>query len=341
MMKYFFIFMLLTGLAQASDITDAFTRKDYHTITDVYRDSPERNFTQKELVYISFSLRHLDFFRQDIKMNVKLINKLHKDLHTKLIESIRNGVSVDGDDYPEALKIMYYNLVSDFRHIILGYEEKSPQLAKDSKHFTTFVKILGQLEFREGKVDKMNDEVIAHLQYLDNKIYHFSSSISLNYLSWQQTASLHGNGNDTTLVITNKGFCAGGDVGYENYLFHFYVDGCFMAGTGNVQASQNKAGIVYQQSNVGAYGAKISPGASMIVSSTKSRIGFRIPIIYSHQPLQDPTDNRYQALDNAPISVVTSLYSRWQFNKWYFSTEFGQYVKKQQTVWSLGIGYTY
>ncbi len=326
----------------ASDIINAFKRKDYHTISDTFKAAPNDTYTRQELVLISYSLRQMEFYRQDIKLNVRLINQKFKDRHTKILAAIRQGDSLDGDGYPEPLKVLYWNLLMDFSHIILGYDEKSPILESDRKFFNSFSKILSELEFREGKVDKINDQVLAHLEYLDKKVYQWSTSFSLSYVSWQSEAKLHGQGQDIALLVTNKGFCAGGDVGVENYLFHFYVDSCFLMGSGGIQALPNKSEIDYQQSNVPAYGVKISPGASMIVSTTKSRIGFRIPVIYSKQTLDDPPASKgYEALNEAPLSIITSLYSRWQFNRWYFQTEFGKYISKESTFWGLGVGYTY
>ena len=123
----------------------------------------------------------------------------------------------------------------------------------------------------------------------------------------------------------------------ENYLYHFYVDGCVLMGAGGVSATSN-ANVAYQQSNVPAYGIKAGPGVSMIVSSSKSRIGFKVPIIYSVQKLVNPASPGYEVFNAAPISVVTSIYSRWQFNKWYIQTEFGKYIQKEETFWGLGFG---
>lgn len=342
-MKFVVAILISTGFAFAKgEVTAAFKRKDYHTVTDIYKAAPNNSYSRQELIYISYSLRQMDFYRQDIRLNVRLINQKYKDLHTKILNALRDGDSVDSDDYPEPLKILYWNLMMDFSHIIMGYSEKSDKLESDRQYFITFSKILSELEFREGKVDKLNDQVVAHLLYLDNKIYHFSSSFSLSYVSWQSEALLSGRGKEIDLIVTNKGFCAGGDMGIENYLWHFYVDGCFIMGSGGIQAKVNSDNVDYQQSNVPAYGFKVSPGASMIVSSSKSRIGIRFPIIYSRQDLEDPDPaTGYEALNENPLSFVSTIYSRWQFNRWYFQTEFGKYLQEEQTFWGLGTGYNF
>lgn len=337
MMKLILISIMLINSAIASDVTKAWDKKDYVRVTEIYRDQPARAYNKKELVYISWSLRKRGFYRQDIKLNVRLIKQNYAPLHKKLVQAIKESETVDGDDYPEGLKVLYWNLMNDYGQIIESYKDASKLIKKDHQHYLMFSKILSELEFREGKVDKYNDKIVAHITYLENKVYKFSRSLSVQYMSWQTESTLTGPGTKTGLVVTNRGACAGGDVGYENAFYHFYLDGCYFAGSGGV-ASDSTASIRYRQSNVAAHGLKLSPGASMIVSSSGSRIGLRLPMIYTIQNLQEPQNNAYSIKKDSPLSFVGSLYSRWQFKKWYMQTEFGQYLQKEQTFWALGIG---
>lgn len=337
MMKFIFIFIILINTSFASDITDAFARKDYARIADIYKENPKRAFTSKELIYISYSLRKMGFYRQDIKLSVRLINQKYKSQHKKLLNDVKRGETIDGEEYPEGLKVLYWNLMNDYGIILESYKDASKLIKKDHQHYLVFSKLLSELEFREGKVDKYNDRIVAHITYLENKVYKFSKSLSFQYISWQFEADLNGPSSKTGLVVTNRGLCVGGDAGWENSFYHFYVDGCFFAGSGGVSADASSP-ITYQQTNVGAYGAKFGPGASMIVSSSGSRIGLRLPVIYTIQNLQEPSNNAYSIEKGSPISYVGSLYSRWQFQKWYFQTEFGKYIQTEQTFWGLGIG---
>lgn len=337
MMKFVFLFIVLLNAAWASDVTDAFERKNFKAVSEIYRDQPNRNFNAKELIFISYSLRRMGFYRQDIKLNVRLIKKRYAGLHKKLVTDIKNSETIDGEKYPEGLKVLYWNLMNDYGKILESYESQSTLIKKDHQHYMMFSKILSELEFREGKVDKFNDKIVAHITYLENKVYKFSSSWSVQYISWQSESTLKGPGSETGLVVTNSGLCVGGDMGYENAFYHFYFDGCAFAGSGGV-SSDASSPIKYQQSNVAAYGAKFGPGASMIVSSSGSRIGLRVPVIYSLQKLQEPANNNYTIDENNPFSFIGSLYSRWQFDKWYFQTEFGKYIQEEQTFWGLGIG---
>lgn len=340
MMKLLLILIMLVNVAIANDVTDAWDKKDFVRVTEIYRDQPARAYTKKELVYISYSLRKRGFYRQDIKLNVRLIKQNYVSQHKKLIAQIKNADTVDGDEYPEGLKVLYWNLMNDYGQILESYKDASTLIKKDHQHYLMFSKMLSELEFREGKVDKYNDKIVAHITYLENKVYKFSRSLSFQYISWQNESTLSGPGSKTGLVVTNRGLCAGGDMGYENSFYHFYVDGCVFAGSGGVSSDSSSA-ITYRQSNVPAYGAKFGPGASMIVSSSGSRIGLKLPIIYTMQKLQEPKNAAYTIKEDSPVSFVGSIYSRWQFKRWYLQTEFGLYIQKEQTFWGLGLGKTF
>lgn len=333
------LILCLSSLAvMASDITEEFRQKDYAGVHSIYQDNPSRNYSRKELIIISYSLRRLGFYRQDIKLNVRLIKKEYQRYHKRLLTQIKKGDTIDTDEYPEALKVLYWNLMNAYGQVIMGYNNNSQLIKKDHEHYLMFAKILSELEFREGKVDKLNDKIMAHILMLQNKVYKFSASWYLQYLSWQQESQLTGPGVSTNLIVTNKGLCLGGDLGYENAIYHWYVDGCAFYGSGGVSSDASGAAVQYQQSNVPAYGLKFGPGASLIVSSSKSRIGIKVPVVFNIQSLTNPNQPGFSVESESAISVATSLYSRWQFNKWYFSTEFGKYVDREATIWSLGFG---
>jgi hypothetical protein len=337
MIKFLLIIIFCISAAQASDISDAFKRKDFRRISDIYRNNQRHDFSKKDLIFISYSLRKLGFYRQDIKLNIRLIKKHYPNYHKKILIDVKKGRTIDSDEYPNALKVLYWNLMNDYGRIIESYKDASTLIKKDHQHYLVFSKILSELEFREGKVDKFNDQIVSHIQYLENKVYKFSASISFQYISWQNSSTLESATSKASLIVTNRGLCLGGDAGIENSFYHFYVDGCAFAGSGGVSADASSP-ITYQQSNIPAYGLKFGPGASMIVSSSGSRIGLRVPIIYNLQKLQEPTNPAFKINSESPLAFVASLYSRWQFQRWYFQTEFGKYIQTEQTFWGLGIG---
>jgi len=325
--------------ASEAQLQSAFKAKNYKQIAETYRNNPNKDYTRKELIFISYSLRKLGFFRQDIKLNIRMVKKHYLLEHQKLLAQIKLGGSIDPDAYHESLKVLYWNLFTSYGQIIRGYNQNSQLVEKDNKYFVLFSKILSELEFREGKADKYNDIIIAHRQYLINKIYRLKKSWFVQYVSWQQSATLrHATEGEAGLNITNKGLCGGGDIGYENYLYHFYFDGCLLYGSGGVKNNDQSLIESYQQSDIPAYGIKAGPGASIIVSSSKSRIGIKLPMIFSMQKLTTPTDPAYTIKQDDSFTFIASIYSRWQFNKWYFQSEFGKYLLQEQTFWGFGIG---
>jgi hypothetical protein len=146
--------------------------------------------------------------------------------------------------------------MNDYGNILESYKSSSKLIKKDHQHYLIFSKVLSELEFREGKVDKYNDKIVAHIQHLENKVYRLSKSLSFQYISWQQESSLESATSKTGLVVTNRGLCVGGDMGVENSFYHFYVDGCFFAGSGGV-SSDASSPIRYQQANVPCLWSKI------------------------------------------------------------------------------------
>lgn len=338
MMKILFFIFVICSQAIASPIEDALKVKDFKQVLNFYQQGKMDDYTKKELAIISYSFRKFKLYDQDILIIKKMVKKDHLAQHQQLMKAIKAKDSIDPEEYSRSLKTLYWNLFSDYGELIKAESNLSPSLYKYHKSFLHFGKVLSELEFREAKVDKIMDSVASHILYLKNKIYYFTKSWSLQYISWQQESFLKGSdGIRTGLVVTNKGYCLGGEIGIENYLYHFYFDGCFLTAKGNVKNFSN-TGLNYQQSDISAYGVKAGPGVSVIISSSKSRIGIKIPIIYTVQDLQSPNDPNYKIEKTSPLSLVASLYSRWQFDKWYFHTEFGKFVQKDQTLWALGIG---
>lgn len=339
MLKLVVLILVSMNVALAANIKQLFERKDYKRIANDYA-SPEKwsDLTTKELVMISYSLRKTERYREDAKVVFRILKKDYAKEHADIRNKIREKETLDVEDYPKPLPVYYWSIYNDYANILLSYNGLGPGLEKDQKIYNIFRQILSELEFREGKAEKLNNKVMSHLQYLEDKIYRFSSSINVQYVSWQHDATLHrtSSNKDTGLIITNQGYCLGGDVGVENGFYHFLIDGCFLVGSGGI-SSYGDSNITYQQ-NIPAAGLKIGPMASMIVSSSKSRIGIGLPLIYTSQKLTQPSDNDYKVEEESPLAALATINSRWQFDQWYIRTEFGQYFKKQESYWGLGFG---
>lgn len=339
MIKIILLILTLSSAAHASNIEQAFKRKNYKAVIKTYLQSPEKRWTYSEMIKISYSLRKDSLYRQSIRLSLKILNVRFKKKHQEVIRKVRKSEMLDPEAFPKAMKILYWNIFRDYSQIIKQDEKITPLLEKDLKHFTFFHKVLTDLEFRENKIDKTNDEINAHVKGIKDRIYRLSYSMSFQYVSWQRSAFLYSTTNDDKfdLLITNEGYCLGGDVGLENEFHHFFADGCLLIGAGGA-SSHDPQGPTYKQPAVPAYGFKGGLGYSKIVSSSKSRIGIKLPFIFTVQSLDAPLDETFSVDSRPQIDFLLSLYSRWHLDKWYFQTEFGKYLQKEDVFWGLGLG---
>lgn len=348
------ILILVSLCAQAraavllSDVNQAFTAKNFAEIVSIYdqnRKAHEYHKSTKIMVMTAFALEKQKRFQDAANIQMRIIKLDYLQEHKTILRAVKDGESLDADSYEKRLMITYWNVYKNYGHHILTFNKRTPSLDATLKHFSFVKNILEQLEFREGQVDRLNDKILAHLKYLDDKIFHFTKRVFFEYLTWQSDVDLTINGVKNPLVITNKGYCAGGELGFENNFYHFFADACVLMANGTIQ-SQNTV-PVYLQSNIPIRGIKTSIGAGKIVSYTRSEIGFKLPVMLAPQDLTDPPANDPACefgckVDQPPaFSVMASLYSRWSFNKWYFQTEFGKFIDQDSIMWSLGTGYKF
>lgn len=338
-MKILILLMLFFSQSVfASKVEELFKEKKYQEVASLFQDSRFNSLSAKDMILVSYSLRALGRYRDNTRLIVSMIKKLYSKEHSEIYKKIQNKVTLDAADYPKPLLFLYWNMYNDYAYIIKSYTKSNSQLNKDKSHFQYFRNILSELEFREGKVEKTNDQVTSHLQYLKDIEYNFSSSLQVQYISWQYSATITRNstGRKTDLIVTNQGTCLGGDIGVESGFYQYSLEGCFLTGSGGV-TSYGTSEVTYKQ-NLTAYGIKIGPSAYKIVSSSKSRIGISLPILFTSQKMTQPEDTDYVVNQESLINFVPTLNARWQFDKWYLKTEFGQYFGKKETLWALGVG---
>lgn len=196
-----------------------------------------------------------------------------------------------------------------------------------------------RLKYKEDESEELSNKVENHIKELQNKTYHKTSFVFIDWISWQREADLKSATAKNTLILTNRGLCAGGGWGVENSSYHAFVDGCFVYAEGNV--SQTKNNLTYKQSNISTYGLKASIAAGKYISSKKAEVGFKIPLLYAPQSLENPSQPGVSVDDPKPFSAMASVYGRWPVNQWYFQTEFGWFLDQDVSWWSLGAGYKF
>jgi len=225
---------------------------------------------------------------------------------------------------------------------ILHSTESSPVLEKKVIIFTQKAQRLEKLEYKEDETEELAEKINAHLTKLKGKIYHPHFETFIHYMSWQNEKELRSPSKTYPLIITNSGLCAGGSVGFSNSNYYLFGDGCFFYGEGNVGATSNQ--ITYKKSHLPTYGFKIAPSAGMFLTSFKTEMGLKIPILYTHQQLSTPNKNQYpnyKFRDSNNLDILSTIYFKWPIKNWNIQIEFGKLISKDYTLWGLGAGYQF
>jgi hypothetical protein len=191
----------------------------------------------------------------------------------------------------------------------------------------------------------LNPEItLGAADLTDNKIqlqsqhsYQKSKLVFIDYLSWQQEGEIKSGNERSNIIITNQGVCPGAQNSWVKDTYRSFFDGCFIIGSGNTGSEKNN--ITYNQSGISAFGIKASLGMGMFVSSAKAEIGLKIPFMYVHQSLTEPSGANIKKPDE--VMMLGSLYSRWPFESWFIQTEFGKFLVKDLTLFSIGAGHEF
>jgi len=264
----------------------------------------------------------------------------HGKEESRLQKAINEGGEIDPSKYSIGLKELHLQIYEKQADAILNSTSSPSKQLRDD--FESSEKTLSALEYSEGKVDQINEKVQLHLKKQEESVFKTHFMAFVDYISWQQDFDLKTPAGSKSLIATNKGYCAGGVYGYQNASYHLFADGCFLYFRGD--ASAQKTSVTYHQSDVYGWGAKVSFGGGMYVSSAKAEVGLKLPFVYSEQVFDDPNQSSFPGTRvSQPSSVQSfaSLYTRWPLDKWFFQTEFGKRLGKDLTLWSLGIGYSF
>lgn len=351
LMVIFFSF-ILSNFVLAEELTPvalkAFKNKKYATVIQLYKKNPQNpsyRTDRKLLLVTASSFEKKDRYQEAGVLYMRIIKHEYAKPHQELLKSIKKQETIDGESFPTTIKMLYWKAFFSYGNQILTLKDEKSLEQKNFANFNTLRKILEGLEYKEGKVDALNDKVITHIKSLEDKVYRFSKSVFLDFISWQRTVDFTSASASNKLVITNKGLCLGGELNYENKHFRFFADGCFLAGSGEVQ-SQNST-PAYQQSRNDVVGSKISLGLGKIVSSSGAEVGFKVPVLVTPQELKEPPNDNPSCLGSCKIeqpptlTVIISLYTRWHFKNFFIQTELGKFVNQDTTMWSLGTGYKF
>lgn len=331
----------------ANEIITDYKQHNYAGVVSKFQLNRKREIFKSSEKILLITLKALEvkgLYEEAVNLMAVYLKTNYKKEHALILKAIKSGL--DGkNESSKKQSALYFKIFWNIGKVILSMDRRDIKTEQYLKHFESFREILTFLEFREEKVDKFNDRVLEHLKYLDSKKYFLSKRFFLEYLTWQQKSVLTIGGEDHSLILTNRGVCIGGGMGYKNKFYHFFLDSCAVLAGGEIQ-SQNTIPI-YQQSDISARGIKSSLGVGKVVSETGSEIGFKVPVLFISQDLTDPPANSLgcgggcSVEDPSSFSFLTSIYSNWAFDNWYFQTEFGKFINKNDILWTLGLGYNF
>jgi hypothetical protein len=273
----------------------------------------------------------------EITKNQKIIQSKYLNYEIKLKKLIKESETVEPDEFPEEYKKINYKIFGILSKILIKSTTPSPESSPQRKLFFIYREKLSNLEYQESKVEKIYDLIQSHFKNLEEMQYRPTFRLFIDYISWQYNAVLKGPSNQYDLVVTNKGICPGGSYSQENKFFNFFVDACYLFTSGGVSSDPSQ--VTYIQDNVLATGIKGSIGMGYFVSSSRSEIGFKLPVIYAVQKLENPPG--YTIKEGNNIMAMAGIYSRWPIGNYFFQTEFSKYLVEDELLWSLGLGYKF
>lgn len=220
---------------------------------------------------------------------------------------------------------------------ILKSEEVNQSLKEKHEEFTSERKKLETMAFKEDEADRLDTKVDEHLKTLSEKKYLKGYEVAVSYFSFQLLTDFKNAGGASKIIVTNNVFCIGGAYGTSNKNFHYWVDGCAFYGKGNAGSVENK--ITFEQDNLDTYGTRISPAVGFFVSSLRSELGFKLPLLYTHQKITEPANASLKA--SSSVQALASFYYRFPVNQWFFQMEFGKFLSQDTTLWGFGGGLSF
>jgi hypothetical protein len=267
---------------------------------------------------------------------IKAFNKNYPAETAKIKKAVNQGEPINSNEVGKEYQDLLFRIYGGYASKLIATSTLDSTVTRDVPLFEFFKKALGKLEYREDEVDATADRVKAHLTVLEEKKYRIKWRASLHYMSWQSQATLKGPFENTSLLTTNLGFCPGIGASLENRFWSLSLDLSGLYGSGGV--SPIYGNVLYQQSQVPAFGGRFSVGGGRIVSSSGSEVGLRGSILFVRQSLTKPPDPSYSIDQDKTLSLTVSVFSRWRFNRFYLETDFGRTVARPSTLWSIGLG---
>jgi hypothetical protein len=322
-----------------NDIAKLYQEKKYSLVIQKYLANRKRVLHHYQTaLLVNISYEKLRQYPEALALNFEYLRENYEKDSTRLRTDLQNNQAPKSSEYSNEFKALFFRIYGDYSQKILGAGWQGGVFSKDQFAFEQYKKALDALEYQGDAVQKIHDKVEEHLKLLEKKQYRWRTRVFIDYLSWQTSATLIGPFETTALLATNVGICPGVGVSYESSFWALSLDLSYLSGSGGVSVTQGA--VNYRQESVPASGFKAAFGAGMIVSESRSELGLRATFLYVNQSLATPATAGYSIDQPNTFSQVISLYSRWTFDQFYLQSDFGRYVKRPATLWSIGVGYS-
>lgn len=332
------LFIATPSFANVKLMGELFKQGRYQDVLTTFSKTPRKPMLLKNpqvVLMLAVSSEKLNAHKHAYHLYMRLMAIRHYRYYFMIRDKIEKGDFIEVDEIPNQVKLQYWKIYTSIGKHILTVEKIDDLIDKDFENLKKYSVILTELEFRDDQVGKLDSIVDKHLHTLRLNRYQLVKRIYSDIISWQREVSLISPFDNLSLVLTNQGVCMGGSLSYENYFRSFFVDGCFVYGSGTISNISTPA---YEQSGVGVYGAKIALGTSIFVSEGKAEVGFKLPLFYNIQKLDNPDSALYTLDTGSDLSLLLSLYSRWPIDNWFLHTEFSKFTDQDSIMWSFGIG---
>lgn len=236
-----------------------------------------------------------------------------------------------------ATKESTWNRFKKIGEQLLEKKDVNPKDEEALNEFRSLKRDLEDMEYKENETYALSSSVEAHVRDLKKDVLQKQYDFGLSYLSFQKEIDFKNNLGKSKLILTSNVLCAGGSYGVANEKYHYWLDACALYGKTNVGNESNTT--TFQQDNIDTYGLKLSPAIGIFTSSNKSEVGFKTPLLYSHQTLSRPTGTPLR--EGSDFQLLGSFYFRFPVKKLFFQMELGKFLSQDVTLWSLGTGYRF
>lgn len=164
------------------------------------------------------------------------------------------------------------------------------------------------------------------------------ASTYLDFLGFDDIASLNSTSFSKDILAQSSGYCLGGTLGHSNHGLHRFIDNCLFIGETQFISKKESDGPLKE--TVKTYGLKLAPGMGFYIFDHKIELGLKLPILFTDQENPPKVSNQSIKPSKGP-KFIGSGYFRWDIQEAFIQMELGKELSLETTYWSLGAGHRF